>query len=511
MARWLLRPVYRILVFDLLVFGSAGALFAVLPDPLAGTLTGLHPFLLSLLCVALSVQIYRSLEKGKRARLLWGLPVLAFGGWALGEALWLFSDLSGIYSLPYPSWADLFYLLGNAFLAAFFLFQVWLFRTALRGRRGSLLIGVLLFLLALGSGAFILRVMDESPSDLLALAASVAYETLYILLAGGASALTLIVYRGALGLSWVLFVSGMWLIILSDPLFVYAQRQGLYYPDGKTTLISISYDLLYIIAYLLAFNGLYLRWITSSLDHQIEKAPGSPAKGPLWKIWVLLSDGTGRAFFVDSRLTTSLGRGSVGALTGEDIGEILGLPSKQVSRMILEARTQGFSQPHPLPLAGNLYALQALTEKAESSEVYWLLTPWQSRLEMRPGARLPLERLLAYAVRSTAETLSSADLAWEYVYALWYRLVALGTRFGGEDIARQFVDRYTPALEACQKALEQGHQPEPSHRRLLQEAVDYILLVAPPETVRETVGRLEEELGEEVVRAAESAGVRIRL
>lgn len=193
------------------------------------------------------------------------------------------------------------------------------------------------------------------------------------------------------------------------------------------------------------------------------------------------------------------------------MGAILGLPTNLDGQILQEVQTQGYSRPRKIVLAGQFYALQALAEKEPRSEIYWLLSPWEARLDIQPEERPPLEVLLAQAVRGTTRTSSPAELANAYRQAVFSAFALLCARFGGEELGQRFAQLFSD-WSACQEALELNRPGAvEACQDLLQRALEYVLLMVPADQVRNTLERLEAGLGDEIVQAANASGLRLHL
>jgi len=502
--------VTRLLVFDIAVLLSAVAVFALFPGRTARLITDFYPLTLAVLCTWLSHQIYRSLERGRQARRIWGLLTAAMAFWTLAEITWALYDFV-IRAEPYPSWADLFYMIGDVLLVAFFAVQVRFLRLALQGWKRFLAIGLILtFVILVGIFVFV-PIFAEPSRDWLEFGVNLLYETQYLLLLIGATVLTLAVYEGVAGRRWAILAAGMWLYALSNQIFFYANWYGFYYPNGEATPLSISFDLLYIASYLVILSGLYLRWALPFPTVRVEDLLASVPKFRPRETWVLVSDEGGRTSFVDPRLLQTLGAADIGQFTGEFVGTVLGLRTNLDWEMLGEVRTQGYSQPRKILMVGGFYALQAVAEEGPPPrDVYWLLTPWDARLEVRPEERASMETLLAQAVRGTART--SGDLVRAYVQAVFNLLSLMCARFGGEEVGHQFARQFGPDLNACLEKLPSGLPADiEACRGLLQRAMEYTLLVAPADQFGSALERLEAGLGKEILRAADAAGLRLSL
>jgi len=158
-----------------------------------------------------------------------------------------------------------------------------------------------------------------------------------------------------------------------------------------------------------------------------------------------------------------------------------------------------------------LYTLQAVAgEETPSREVYWLLTPGDARLEIQPGEKTSLEALLAQAVRGAVR--APGELREAYFRAVFQLLSVMCARFGGEEIGQQFVRRFGSSTSVCsEKLLSDPLDDAEACRDLLQRALEYTLIVVPVDRLRGALKRLEEGLGEEILRAADVAGLRLSL
>ncbi len=500
----------RLLVFDIAVLLSAVAVFALFPGHTARLITDLYPVILAVLCTWLALQIYRSVEQGRQARRIWTLLTAAMVFWTLAEIAWALYDYV-IRAEPYPSWADLFYLIGDTLLVAFFAVQVRFLRLALQGWKRFLAIGlILLFIIVVGVFVYAPMFVELS-RDWLEFGVNILYETQYLLLLIGATVLTLAVYEGVAGRRWTILATGMWLYALSNQIFFYANWYGFYYPNDEATPLSVSFDLLYIASYLVILSGLYLRWALPFPTVRVEDLLASVPKFRPRETWVLVSDEGGRTSFVDPRLLRTLGAADIGQLTGEFVGTVLGLRTDLDWEMLKEVQARGYSQPRKILMVGGFYALQAIAEEGPPPrDVYWLLTPWDARLEIRPEERASLETLLAQAVRGTART--SGDLVRAYVQAVFHLLSLMCARSGGEEVGQEFARQFGPDLNTCLEKLPAGLPADAENcRDLLQRALEYTLLVVPADQVGSALERLEQGLGREILQAADTAGLRLSL
>lgn len=249
--------ILRMLLFDAAVLLSAAVSFHLFPAPIAKWIAALYHAILVTPCVWFSFQIYRSLKEGRRARRIWALLTAALGSWAIGEILW--AAITTFTTPPGFGWLDLFWLIGNAFLIAFYASLIRFFSLAIRGWRQFLAFGLILLFIVTAGVAIYAPMFRKLLEDWLGFAISLLYQIQYFLLLSGATLLTVAVYQGLLGISWTVLAAGIWLHAFSDQVFFYTSLQGLYYPKGEATALSVFHDLVYTASYLIILNGLYLR------------------------------------------------------------------------------------------------------------------------------------------------------------------------------------------------------------------------------------------------------------
>lgn len=304
--------------------------------------------------------------------------------------------------------------------------------------------------------------------------------------------------------SWFLINNGIWWLAFSVLLFLEADLTETYSWE-QLNLPTIFHDLLYIFSFLLIMTGLYVRMKAPLPEGRVDTIASSLSRTQLDEVGILLSDDTGRVFFVDPRLPAVLGIPDAGMMIGEFAGRMLGLDASTEWRMLREAQSRGRSEPQPLVIAGRIYALQAVAEK-EGSEVYWMLTPWDARTRLRDLGIDAIEQMLAASFRQPSAEWEAH--AARYLQAAFRVLSFLCLHFGGPDAARGFVREFEPTLYKCLEGLY-ARQPVDPCQQGIRRAVEYAMVMMPPELVKEAIRRMENRLGPEVVEAAQRLGLRL--
>lgn len=193
------------------------------------------------------------------------LIAIGLGLWLIGEALFIFYSVVGIS--PFPSIADIFYLLAYPLLTVGLWWESRATRTSmpLRDRITFYVAAALFTILVVYVG--IVRVYDPSVpllNNLIAMAYGLT--DLVLILAVGRTVVLARTFRGgALAWRWFIIFSGLVCILLGDLLFAYFNV-----PYDANLQPYIFLDLLYIAGY---FAFVYGFVSLASLLHRIKKRP----------------------------------------------------------------------------------------------------------------------------------------------------------------------------------------------------------------------------------------------
>lgn len=99
-----------------------------------------------------------------------------------------------------------------------------------------------------------------------------------------------------------------------------------------------------------------------------------------------------------------------------------------------------------------------------------------------------------------------------YFQAVFHLLSLMCARSGGQEVGQRFAHQFGPGVNVCLADLFSGLPAgAETCRGLLQQALEYTLLVAPADQVRSALERWEAGLGEKILRAADAAGLRLSL
>ncbi len=217
--------------------------------------------LTALIATALSAALWRSFGRREVSRKIWAAFTLGMLLWSAGESVWAADQLLLGDSLPEPSVADAAWIAAYLPLTLGLYLRYRSYRIPPRTLWHALLLSAIV--LALGLVALTLVVPDlVAPGEggWLARAVNALYPVGDLLLAYWAILIVSGLAGGALFSPWRLIAVGLLCVTVSDLIFAYAVRLGLYQVaaaqgPNAPTLIT---DWLYLASYLSIALGTYL-------------------------------------------------------------------------------------------------------------------------------------------------------------------------------------------------------------------------------------------------------------
>lgn len=203
--------------------------------------------------------LWRQIKSGSQNQLLWLGLTIGWAMWTIAELWWAIASLLS-QEVPYPSWADFFWLVG--YIPMYF--ALWerqrllpkVITSAQRTVFWVLALAILGFTIL-----FILLpiILQSDPSAIIESVISLLYPIADTILLILVLRLLFSYQQGMYGRAWQWITSGFILFALGDLLFAYASTINMYYPEQQVNLIStIGVDIPYNLSYLVWIVGLYL-------------------------------------------------------------------------------------------------------------------------------------------------------------------------------------------------------------------------------------------------------------
>jgi len=202
--------------------------------------------------------VWRLMSREDQRRRLWSGLVAGWALWALAEIIWSLSSILG-QEVPYPSLADLFWVVGYIPMTIGLLGSVRVLPVKPTPAQKTMIWGVSAATVVIASiFVFIPIIRDFDPQQLLVSALDLFYPLAEFFLLGIVWWLFFVYEKGDYGFAWRLLIVGFILSTFSDLVFTYADWQDLYYPEMKANVLSrLVIDLTYTASYLVWFLGIY--------------------------------------------------------------------------------------------------------------------------------------------------------------------------------------------------------------------------------------------------------------
>jgi hypothetical protein len=208
-------------------------------------------------CV-LAFLLWAAFEPSEPHKAIWGALAVGLLLWSLGEGIWAFFEMVLQQEIPYPSVADIAWVIGYIPLFV----GLWLrYRTLRMTPPTSQLVVVLAVFVALVVVAVIFVIWpivtypEYEPIEKF-------LDSLYpvgdLVVALGALLSMLALSGGTMFRSWALLAAGLLLISGSDILFSYTTWNEIYVYD-RPDLLSAIVDVSYFAAYILIALGIYIQ------------------------------------------------------------------------------------------------------------------------------------------------------------------------------------------------------------------------------------------------------------
>ena len=194
--------------------------------------------------------------------------VIGFALWLVAETIWAYFSVSG--EPPHATVADVFWLLGYAFMIAGFVKANMETRVIFRPR--DTIFALIFAIFALAVAAFVLLPMYPAPFDPVEkLLNLLLYPVSDVIILFLTLRLAMAFFSSPLGFPWAVFLLGFMMVALSDSWYAYLLLTNTYY-------VGHASDFLYNAGYILTTAGALLFEATSRMGFKPEEAPAPVEK-----------------------------------------------------------------------------------------------------------------------------------------------------------------------------------------------------------------------------------------
>jgi hypothetical protein len=495
----------------------AAAMLVFLFNPSPALLTAVSSFLplvLSLVGAVLAFGLYRRQTPNRGGAFVWVAMGIGLLCWAFGELAWFLYAVAENVEAPYPSVADLLWLIGYVplFFAIAAPYVALRASIPVRGRRFLVAVLVAMGILLIGVVIYPILSSPEAGTPV-EMAVTIAYPVADLFLLSIAIALVMVFLGGQVALSWGLIAGGILLFAVSDLLFSYGGWYGLYYPGGQLNFLSAAFDILYIAAYLVLIIGLFLRFRLPEPGKDLDLRDFVPKQG---QGFLLLADQKGRVVFIDPALQPILGLKIAEDGVGKDFGPLFGLPTAFEEAALRKAARTGISDDYTvsLGLSRSKYRLRVVgsSDPQNSPGFDILVHPDRPHPPPLADRETVLLGQVATRARESSRNAPGGEASLRiYFDTLVELLFILVSRAGGAGVGTAYESALNEKARSigCGFSVKNGravwedNRAEPGqYRKLMEEAVRYAGQVVSASTIEQKICEIERIMDPECVREA---------
>lgn len=209
---------------------------------------------------------------------LWAAMAWGFGLWGLADSIWAFYALVLQQETPYPSIADLVWIIGYIPLFYALITRLRTLKVTPTRRQQYLIYGLNSILIVIILTFIVMPIFQNFTADralegIISLIYPLGDLGLVIL----TSLILILLREGRYSVIWRLIFTGIFIMTVSDLLFVYSTWREIYFPDSHVNAITILVDTTYNLAYIFIALGIYIYRFIWNFDDtfvlNIEKLP----------------------------------------------------------------------------------------------------------------------------------------------------------------------------------------------------------------------------------------------
>jgi hypothetical protein len=309
---------------------------------------------LSIITTLFAFSLWNLVRMGLHSRLLWGGLLLGWALWTIAEVLWVVYGF--IYQeIPYPSPADLFWLIGYIPMGYGLYSRSREIPAKLSQMQKAVLWAVSLVTVLITVIFILLPIIQSNDtSNWLESALNVIYPLVDLFLLIIVMRLIFIYGGGDYGFGWNLLTAGFILHSISNLIFSYASHWDIYYPDLHVNFISgVGIDAPYNLSYLLWLLGLYALRLALGRHKPFESIT-QPRLVPNTSILIFLRDDS-TVFETSENIHLISGTAQV---KGIPLADLLQIPQQEARHILDTIHTEQKITDYPVSISNRPGILQ---------------------------------------------------------------------------------------------------------------------------------------------------------
>lgn len=483
----------------------------------------------SIFAALLSIQIWRSTSRREVSRTIWAYFAIGIILWMLAESIWAFYTLFLKIDVPYPSLADLFWVVGYVVLGMSLYLRYQTLQSKPTARQFTILAAASALFIFL-SLFFVLPSVIESIRDAMAEGFTIAsllenilnvlYPTGDLILLVMSVFIFFTLRSGEYSLPWRFIAVGLVCSSLADLIFVYATSQGLYYPNGRVTLLTGLSDTANGLSYAIMALGLLAFHFISIQKHntKVEFKPEEVASA-----YALIFTNNKNELIGCSKNVSSLTSFPPDEdLVGKPIQDVLKAEDKVLENILKRVSVRGYVNEHPLtvtdrkgvaqPVWFSALATQDSSGNYSGANIVLRVQAAIGNFEMSSESRALIQHVLT---KTGAQEKINRELALAYFKLQLQTLRQLASHLGGTGVASRMDDLVNQSAQknAWEIVISPDgvNLPDSYDLKLLSEAIPvllaeakaYVVDIAGEQAVEAEIAAREKLLDSDTLRLVE--------
>ncbi len=312
---------------------------------------------LAIIVTLSAASIWRQMTAEKQRRRLWAGLVVGWALWTLAEIIWAFYSILG-QEVPYPSLADLFWIVGYIPMGVALLAHIRTVPTKPTLSQNLIIWGVSAATILITSVfVFVPVVQNFDAQRLVESSLDLVYPLADLFLVIIVWRMFFILEKGDYGFGWRLVTIALMLMTFSDLSFAYATSQELYYPNMEANWFSrLVVDVPYTVSYLILFLGIYTLRILQSEQYPIE-LPAPPRTVPLYGHILIYTKSDNSVIAVSPNFDRLF---EANAVNGRSLAEVLTISDQDGHAIFHKLRIEGKVADLPIQIRDRSGALQTI-------------------------------------------------------------------------------------------------------------------------------------------------------
>jgi hypothetical protein len=293
------------------------------------------------------LEVWRATSGKDVSTRIWGLITIALVLWTIAETIWGFYEVVLEQPVPYPSIADLFWIVGYVPLFLAILTQYRLYQITPTRQQKSLILLIVLGFSIIGGLVIIGPIIGGfDPERLLESLLNVAYPTLDLILLILTSVIIFALGQGRFASTWRVLGLGLVIMSVADLLFSYTSWNEIYNPDGQLNGITLLTDSLFYLSYLTLGLGAYVYKLTAETLPKVNINIDLQA---LTKSNVLIFvDRRSKIISLSDNFLNLVGTQYVEQYVKMPLSQALGIDDQTAQRLVTETLERGSLSTQPL-------------------------------------------------------------------------------------------------------------------------------------------------------------------